>query len=84
MPETAPEARIFLYEYDSTAVYSKDQSSFSEKANDLLEEIRIARRKGEATKPLILLGHSLGGILIKQALVNAHNNEKYISIKTAT
>ena len=32
--------------------------------------------------PLILIGHSLGGLLIKQALVNAHDNAHYSSIKT--
>jgi hypothetical protein len=32
----------------------------------------------------VLLGHSLGGLLIKQALINAHNNPKYTPIKDAT
>ena len=36
------------------------------------------------TRPPILIGHSLGGILIKQALVNAHSNEKHQEIIKAT
>lgn len=35
-------------------------------------------------RPLILVGHSLGGILIKQTLVNAHANPKHTDIITAT
>lgn len=37
----------------------------------LLEELAIQRR-GADTRPLILLGHSLGGLLIKQALFLAY------------
>ncbi|RYP50073.1 hypothetical protein DL768_004359 [Monosporascus sp. mg162] len=83
LPQYLPESRIFLYEYNSTAVYGKDRSTFIDKANTLLEAIRLKRR-GAEQRPLLLLGHSLGGLLIKQALINAHNNEKYDHVKTAT
>ncbi|KAI8649732.1 hypothetical protein NCS55_01435700 [Fusarium keratoplasticum] len=77
-----PEARIFLYEYNATAVYGKDRDTFVGKANELLEAIRIKRT--DDTRPILLLGHSMGGLLIKQALINAHNNPKYTPIKDAT
>jgi triacylglycerol esterase/lipase EstA (alpha/beta hydrolase family) len=64
-------------------VFGKDKSTFVDKANALLESIRVKRR-GHEQKPLLLLGHSLGGLLIKQALINAFNNEKYTQIKLAT
>ena len=83
LPKTTPDARIFLYEYDSSAVYGNDQGTFVDKANELLEAIRV-KRDDEERKPLLLLGHSLGGLLIRQALVNAHNNPKYTPIKVAT
>ena len=66
----------YLYEYNSTAVYGKDRSTFIDKANEFLEAIRTKREDAE-DRPLLLLGHSLGGLLIKQALINAHNNPKY-------
>ena len=49
----------------------------------MLEAIRIEREDMEA-RPILLLGHSMGGLLIKQALINAHNNPKYTPIKDAT
>lgn len=38
-----PYARVFLYEYDATVVYGSDRSSFCDKANMFLEDIRIER-----------------------------------------
>ncbi|KAK1762400.1 hypothetical protein QBC33DRAFT_623724 [Phialemonium atrogriseum] len=83
LPKYIADSRIFLYEYNATAVYGEDHDTFSGKANELLEAIRIKRVDVE-TRPILLLGHSMGGLLIEQALVNAHNNPKYTSIKNAT
>ncbi|KAI0376539.1 hypothetical protein F5Y04DRAFT_209589 [Hypomontagnella monticulosa] len=83
LPLDLPESRIFLYEYNSTVVFGKDKSTFLDKANKLLEEIRI-ERYGIESRPILFLGHSMGGLLIKQALINAHSNTKYTPIKTAT
>ncbi|KAI1196532.1 hypothetical protein F5X97DRAFT_325365 [Nemania serpens] len=83
LPKQLPDSRVFLYQYNSTAWYGKDKSNFVDKANALLEAIRLKRRSDEK-RPLLLLGHSLGGLLIKQALINACNNEKYQQIKLAT
>jgi hypothetical protein len=83
LPQYVPESRIFLYEYNSTAVYGKDRSTFIDKANELLEAIRTKKDDVES-RPILLLGHSMGGLLIKQALINAHNNPKYTPIKDAT
>jgi pimeloyl-ACP methyl ester carboxylesterase len=82
LPRHLPQARIFLYEYNATAVYGKDRDTFIGKANELLEAIRVDRE--DEQRPILLFGHSMGGLLIKQALINAHNNPKYIPIKDAT
>ncbi|KFA82002.1 hypothetical protein S40288_08003 [Stachybotrys chartarum IBT 40288] len=83
LPEHIPDARIFLYQYNATAVYGKDKDTFVGKASELLEAIRI-ERDGLESRPILFLGHSMGGLLIKQALINAHNNPKYTQIKDAT
>jgi len=64
-------------------VYRKDRSTFINKANELLKAIRT-ERDDVKTRPILLLGHSMGRLLIKQALINAHNNLKYTLIKNAT
>jgi hypothetical protein len=43
IPQYVFESRIFLYEYNSTAVYGKDRDTLDSKANELLEAIRIER-----------------------------------------
>jgi hypothetical protein len=83
LPQHVPETRIFLYEYNSTLAYGKDRDTFIGKANELLEWISVWRA-GVESRPIVFLGHSLGGLLIKQALINAHNNPKYTPIKDAT
>lgn len=54
-----------------------------DKADQLLETIRV-KREDHPDRPLILMGHRMGGILIEQALINAHNNQDYKQIKDAT
>ncbi|KAK4655284.1 hypothetical protein QC762_301160 [Podospora pseudocomata] len=83
LPRVVPDARIFLYEYDSKAVFGKDRSTFVDKATELLETVRCERDKND-TRPILFIGHSLGGLLIKQALINAHNNPKFTEIKDVT
>ncbi|KFY30536.1 hypothetical protein V494_08120, partial [Pseudogymnoascus sp. VKM F-4513 (FW-928)] len=83
LPKRLTDARISLYVYDSSAVYGGSQATFADKANELLETIRCDREDWEG-RPLILMGHSLGGILIEQALINARQNETYQHIYDAT
>ena len=45
LPKYAPWARIFLYQYNSKLVYGGDKARFVDKANDLLETLRIERKK---------------------------------------
>jgi hypothetical protein len=83
LPKKFPDARVSLYTYDSSAVYGGSQARFVDKANELLETIRCDREDWER-RPLVLMGHSLGGILIEQALINARQDETYQQIYHAT
>ncbi|KAE8440424.1 hypothetical protein EG329_008005 [Mollisiaceae sp. DMI_Dod_QoI] len=94
-----PNARVIVYEYDSNPAFGKGKERFVHQANNLLENLRIDREE-DPERPVVFLGYSLGGILIKQvlrikaqdvlakyllqALVNAHNNPDYKSIKEST
>ncbi|KAH9206067.1 hypothetical protein DL95DRAFT_397161 [Leptodontidium sp. 2 PMI_412] len=83
LPRSQPTARVLLYSYNSSPVFGNDQDRFIYGANAFLECLRDNRRE-DPHLPLIMVGHSLGGILIKQALINGHNNPKYKDIKQAT
>ncbi|KAK7954243.1 HET-domain-containing protein [Apiospora saccharicola] len=83
LPRFVPGARVFIHEYNATVLYGKDRDAFIGKASGLLEEIR-AERDEEAKHAIIFLCHSMGGLLVEQALVNAHNNPIYKSTKDYT
>lgn len=83
LPQYFPQSRIFLCEYNSTLAYGKNRDIFAAKAEELLEAIRLERR-GVRSRPILFLGHSIGGLLIKQALINAHKNPLYTPIKDST
>ncbi|CAH0017853.1 unnamed protein product [Clonostachys rhizophaga] len=83
LPAIVPGARIFLYQYDAAAAYGTDKGNFHDKASSLLEAVDV-KRHGAEQRPILWFGHSMGGILIKQALINAHVNPVYSSIKDAT
>ncbi|KAF5252019.1 hypothetical protein FANTH_2973 [Fusarium anthophilum] len=73
LPDHIPDSRIFLYQYNTTAAYGQGLEDFRSKADNLLEVINIEKRDCP-DRPILLLGHSMGGLLIKQALINAHSN----------
>ncbi|CZR59520.1 uncharacterized protein PAC_09412 [Phialocephala subalpina] len=83
-PKVQPNARIYLYEYNSSPVFGASKDTFVREANQLLDEIYGARWQIGRDNPIIFIGHSLGGLLIKQALVNAWANEKYRGIQSST
>jgi len=59
-----PKIRIFLYKYNYTTAYGKDRNIFINKANELLEAIRIEKNDIKP-KPILFLTHNINGLLIK-------------------
>ena len=45
LPQAIPNARVFLYEYESSTAFGSTKERFVYQANDLLENLRIERRK---------------------------------------
>jgi protein SERAC1 len=62
--DTPVRARIFTYGYPSKVADSFDNSSLYDLGQGLLAHLAATRRS--SSKPLILIGHSLGGLVIKQ------------------
>lgn len=70
-------ARILTFGYNSTIAFSNSVAKLEDKALDLLNRLSGDRAthdiKARKTRPIVFIGHSLGGILIKKALILAHN-----------
>ncbi|EXK25027.1 hypothetical protein FOMG_18285 [Fusarium oxysporum f. sp. melonis 26406] len=86
LPESTPRCRVLTFGYDSKLAFSKSRSGVEAFARDLLNRLRIVRSSSEArNRPLVFIAHSLGGIVVKKALIIAHNgSEVYAPILKAT
>ncbi|QYS99703.1 NACHT domain-containing protein [Trichoderma simmonsii] len=71
LPRFIPNARVLTYGYDTKLPGSRSKSSILELSRKLLESIKTTRDESTKHRPLILIGHSLGGLVVKQALVQA-------------
>ncbi|GAW21676.1 hypothetical protein ANO14919_111990 [Xylariales sp. No.14919] len=66
-------AGIFAYEYHLS--FSPNGYGIIEAGDNLLDELKKRREdKAEEPKPIIFIGHSLGGLVIKRALVGAFHD----------
>jgi len=81
----APECRIFTWGYDSSVAnvtQAASQATIFGHAESLLLDICMSRMdqdSDEAPRPLVFVGHSLGGLVIKEALIRSseyHHNQQ--------
>ncbi|KAL7935649.1 hypothetical protein V8C35DRAFT_333543 [Trichoderma chlorosporum] len=71
LPESVPNARIMTYGYDTKLPGSQSEVSILELSRKLLESIKTTRDEDTKNRPLLLIGHSLGGLVVKETLVEA-------------
>ncbi|KAL9069014.1 MAG: hypothetical protein Q9157_006304, partial [Trypethelium eluteriae] len=71
LPSDIKDARILSYGYPSELVKCKMQRYVIDHATDFLQRLRAMRASNVATdRPVVLIGHSLGCLIIKQALID--------------
>ncbi|KAL3417461.1 NB-ARC domain-containing protein [Phlyctema vagabunda] len=83
--EDFPSARILVYGYNSSVTNPEFMSTarIKDHAENLLNLLAL-ERQGQSSAKIVFVGHSLGGLVIKQALFNAHQNPQYTKLRTAT
>ncbi|KAA8641348.1 uncharacterized protein ATNIH1004_002016 [Aspergillus tanneri] len=96
LPHDIPQARIFIYGYNSNITNPQTMSTAGvrDHANTLLNLLDMGEVRSWYLSSLfssnvrlpkiIFIGHSLGGLVIKQALLNAQEDPKYTAIRTGT
>lgn len=83
LPSKLPEARIFLFSYNINVVFETSTAGVHEQAGNLLNWL-TSWRKDVENRPIGFVARSLGGSVVKQALVEAKLNEKYTTIRQTT
>lgn len=68
LPRDIPTARVMIYGYESGLQHSTSLVQLDDLA-DPLQDVVNQLLRSDQRKPLLLIGHSLGGLLVKQALI---------------
>lgn len=69
-------ARVLLYRHRKL----RDGVTIEQLADDLLTDLSRIRQGHRESRPIFFISHSIGGLVVKRALVKAHDNGKLRSI----
>ncbi|KAF1976637.1 hypothetical protein BU23DRAFT_565782 [Bimuria novae-zelandiae CBS 107.79] len=73
LPSSVPHARIMAYQYNANVAFNSSTAGVQEQAENLLQHILVKREEAHAhSRPIVFIAHSLGGIIVKQALATAY------------
>ncbi|KAN0067442.1 hypothetical protein V8E54_014532 [Elaphomyces granulatus] len=85
LPQDVKNIRVMSFGYNASAAFGNTTATIADHAKDLLTCLVDKREEeDEKSRPIIFLGHSLGGIVIKQALFQAKIEPQYQLIGEAT
>ncbi|KAM0797668.1 hypothetical protein BDR22DRAFT_862434 [Usnea florida] len=74
LPKDLPNIRSIIYGYDTALLMSESFQTVDDVALSLIVKLRSIGRSSPSAKPSIFLAHSLGGIVLKRALVLMANS----------
>ncbi|KAM0794369.1 hypothetical protein BDR22DRAFT_895220 [Usnea florida] len=68
LPQDVPKLRSLIYGYDTRLFKSHSFQDLDDIARSFIGSLKVICRSPSPAKPLVLLAHSLGGIMVKRAL----------------
>ena len=75
LPEDLPRARILLYGYDSNLAGSQSKNILTDLSNTFVVKLHTMRSLSRSElRPIVLIGHSLGCLIIKDALIEMRSH----------
>ena len=67
--------------YDSSVAFTTSVATLEAKSLDLLNRFSAKRSREGSSKPVVFICHSLGGIIVKKALILAHERSSDSAFK---
>jgi tetratricopeptide (TPR) repeat protein len=75
--------RVLVFGYNSSAVFGASTAGVYGAAESLINQLSLVR-KDCPMRPIVFVCHSLGGIVVKRAIVSAHTTDYYRNIYDST
>ncbi|KAI1173161.1 hypothetical protein F4777DRAFT_459374 [Nemania sp. FL0916] len=76
LPKSLPRARIMQFQQDSSYLINAPDKTIRECGRQLLDALEMMRKtKHERDRPILFIGHSFGGIVVKKAMVLAASDK---------